>query len=213
MGLRFNKPIYLGMCILDLSKILMYDFHYGYIKPKYGGKAKLLLTDTDSLMYQIETEDFYVDISADIKDWFDTSEFPPTHPSGIPPGLDKKKLGVFKDEMAGELIEEFVGLRAKLYSYKMQEGRETKKFKGIKKSVINKAIRHEDYKKCWFSGNSQLRKMNIIRSRKHEIFTEEVNKVALSSNDDTRHILEDGVPALVLGHYKIGKKEDKKIKV
>ena len=85
------------MCILDLSKILMYDFHYGYIKPKYGGKAKLLLTDTDSLLYQIETEDFY----ADIKDWFDTSDYPANHPSGIPSGLNKKKLGVFKDEMAG----------------------------------------------------------------------------------------------------------------
>ena len=65
--LVFNKPVYLGLCILDLSKTLMYDFHYNYNKQKYGDKAKLLFTDTDSLMYEIQTEDFYKDISADVK--------------------------------------------------------------------------------------------------------------------------------------------------
>ena len=109
--LVFNKPVYLGMCILDLSKTKMYDFHYNYIKPKYGDKAKLLFTDTDSLMYEIKTEDFYKDISDDVKDRFDTSDYPPNHPSGIPTGCNKKVLGVFKDEVAGRYIEEFVGLR------------------------------------------------------------------------------------------------------
>ena len=140
--LLFNKPVYLGMCILDLSKTLMYDFHYNYIKPKYGGKAKLLLTDTDSLIYEIETEDFYKDISADVKDRFDTSDYTPNHPSGIPSGFNKKVLGMFKDEAAGKVIDEFVGLRAKLYSYKMLEGEESKKCKGVKKSVIKRAIMH-----------------------------------------------------------------------
>ena len=107
--LFFNKPVYLGMCILDLSKTLMYDFHYKYIKQKYGDKAKLLLTDTDSLMYEIETEDFYKDISGDVKDRFDTSDYPPNHPSGIPSGFNKKVLGMFKDEANGRYIEEFVG--------------------------------------------------------------------------------------------------------
>ena len=135
-SLKFNKPVYLGMCILDLSKTIMYKFHYKYIKPKYGDKAKLLFTDTDSLMYEIKTEDFYKDISDDVKDRFDTSDYPPNHPSGIPTGCNKKVLGVFKDEAAGRIIEEFVGLRAKLYSFKMFEGEKSKKCKGVKKSVV-----------------------------------------------------------------------------
>ena len=98
-SLTFNKPVYLGMCILDLSKTIMYEFHYKYIKPKYGDKAKLLFTDTDSLMYEIKTEDFYKDIRGDVKDRFDTSDYPPNHPSGIPTGCNKKVLGVFKDEV------------------------------------------------------------------------------------------------------------------
>ena len=129
--LNFDKPVYLGMCILDLSKTIMYEFHYKYIKPKYGDKAKLLFTDTDSLMYEIKMEYFYKDISGDVKDRFDTSDNPPNHPSGIPTGCNKKVLGVFKDEVAGRYIEEFVGLRAKLYSYKMSEGEKSKKCKGI----------------------------------------------------------------------------------
>ena len=201
--LVFNKPVYLGMCILDLSKTLMYDFHYNYIKQKYGDKAKLLLTDTDSLMYEIQTEDFYKDISGDVKNRFDTSDYPPDHPSGIPSGFNKKVLGMFKDEVNGNVIDEFVGLRAKLYSYKMFEGEESKKCKGVKKSVVKEDITHEDYKKCLTDRKPQLRKMNIIRSYKHNVFTEEVNKVALCSNDDKRYILEDGKNTLALKHYRI----------
>ena len=201
--LDFDKPVYLGMCILDLSKTLMYDFHYNYIKKKYGDKAKLLLTDTDSLMYEIQTEDFYKDISGDVKDRFDTSGYPLDHPSDIPSGFNKKVLGMFKDEVNGDIIDEFVALRAKLYSFKMFEGKEIKKCKGIKKSVVKKSITHEDYKKCLLTGKEQLRKQNIIRSYKHEVYTEEVNKVALSASDDKRYILEDGIGTLALGHYKI----------
>ena len=201
--LTFNKPVYLGMYILDLSKTLMYDFRYNYIKRKYEDKAKLLFTDTDSLMYEIETKDFYKDISADVKRRFDTSNYPHNHPSGIPSGFNKKVLGLFKDEAAGEVTDEFVGLRAKLYSYKMLEGEESTKCKGVKKSVVKKSITHEDYKKCLFTGKEQLRKMNIIRSHRHEIYTEEVNKVALCPIDDKRHILEDGARTLALGHYRI----------
>ena len=112
-------------------------------------------------------------------------------------------LGTFKDEAGGKVMDEFVGLRAKLYSYKMLEGEESKKCKGIKKSVVKKSIAHEDYKKCLFSGKEQLRKMNVIRSHMHEIYTEKVNKVALCPIDDNRYILEDSVHTLALGHYRI----------
>ena len=202
-SLRMNKPVYLGMCILDLSKIIMYEFHYNHIKEKYGDKAKLLFTDTDSLMYEIETEDFYKDISGDVKDWFDTSDYPENHPSGIPTGINKKVLGMMKDEAAGNIITEFVGLRSKLYIYKMDEGEESKKCKGIKKQVVKNSITHDDYKTCLETGKEQLRKQNIIRSYDHEIYTEEVNKVALSAEDDKRYILEDGKHTLAWGHYKI----------
>ena len=202
-SLVMNKPVYLGACILDLSKTIMYDFHYNYIKPMYGDKAKLLFTDTDSLMYEIETEDFYKDISGDVKNRFDTSDYPNNHPSGIPTGCNKKVLGMFKDEAMGKSIKEFVGLRAKLYSYKMFEGEESKKCKGIKKRVVEKSITHEDYKTCLLTGKEQLRKMNIIRSYEHEVYTEEVNKVALSAEDDKRYIMNDGIHTMAWGHYKL----------
>ena len=201
--LVFNKPVYLGMCILDLSKTLMYDFHYNYIKQKYGDTAKLLFTDTDNLMYKIQTEDFYKDISADVKYRFDTSDHPPNRPSGIPSGFNMKVLGMFKDEAGGKVIDEFVGLRAKLYSYKMFEGEESKKCKGVKKSVVKKSVAHEFYKKCLFTGKEHLRKMNVIRSHMHEVYTEEVNKIALCPSDDKRHILEDGVHWGIIRYNKI----------
>ena len=203
-SLTMIKPVYLGMCILDLSKTIMFDFHYQYIKSKYGDKAKLLFSDTDSLIYEIETEDFYKDISGDVKNRFDTSDYPENHPSGIPTGINKKVLGKMKDEAAGKIIKEFLGLRAKLYSYKMYEGEEEiKKCKGIKKQVVKSSISHEDYKTCLLTGKERLRKQNILRSYNHEVYTEEVNKVALSALDDKRYILKDGIHTLAWGHYKI----------
>ena len=202
-SLTMNKPVYLGMCILELSKIIMFDFHYNYIKSKYVDKAKLLFTDTDSLMYEIETEDFYKDIAGDVKDKFDTSDYPENHPSGIPTGINKKVLGMMKDEAAGKIIKEFVGLRSKLYSFVMDDGGETKKCKGIKKQVVESSIRHEHYKTCLTTGKELLRKQNILRSYNHEVYTEEVNKVALSALDDKRYILSNGMHTLAWGHYKI----------
>ena len=115
----FNRPIYVGQAILDLSKTLMFHFHYNYIKSKYGNKAELLFTDTDSLMHEIETDDFYHDIVPDVKKRFDTSDYPEKHESGIKTGVNKKVIGKCKDEAAGKQITHFVGLRAKLYSYKI----------------------------------------------------------------------------------------------
>ena len=196
----FNKPVYVGQAILDLSKTLMFDFHYNYILKKYprrkgdGHKrAELLFTDTDSLMYLIHTEDFYKDISKDISSKFDTSDYPPNHESGILTGANKKVIGMFKDEVAGKQITHFVGLRPKLYSFKVEDQNATKKCKGIKKNVVKKGVNFEDYVQCLFSGEKQMRSMRIIRSENHEIYSKEVNKIALSNEDDKRNLAKDKV--------------------
>ena len=165
----FNKPVYVGQAILDLSKTLMFDFHYNYIQNKYTDAAELLFTDTDSLLYLIHTDD--------LETKFDTSDYPPNHPSGIVTGLNKKVIGMFKDEVAGRQITHFVGLRPKLYSFKVEdmieasEPRVTKKCKGIKKNVVKKGIKFEDYVQCLFSGEKQMRSMKIIKV-KITIFTQ-----------------------------------------
>ena len=116
----FNKPVYGGQAILALSKTLMFDFHYDYIREKYNDAAELLFTDTDSLLYVIHTDDFYKDISKDIKSKFDTSDYPENHPSGIETRVNNKVTEMFKDEVGGSQISHFVGLRLKLYSFKVE---------------------------------------------------------------------------------------------
>ena len=194
----FNKPIYVGQAILDLSKTLMFDFHYNYIKKKYDNKAGLLFTDTDSLMYLIQTEDFYQDINKDIRKKFDTSDYPENLPSGIKTGVNKKVIGKFKDEAAGKQRTHFVGLRPKLYTFKVEEKGETRKAKSVKKNVIKKSLSFEDYKKCLFSEEEVMKEMNIIRCQNREIFSMTVNKVALSANDDKRLICENKINTLAL---------------
>ena len=196
----FKKPVYVGQAILDLSKTLMFDFHYNYIQEKYKDKAELLFTDTDSLMYQIHTDDFYKDISNDIITKFDTSDYPSDHPSGIPTGVNKKVIGMFKDEVAGKQITTnyFVGLRPKLYSFKIEESKEVRKCKGIKKNVVKKGIDFEDYVQCLFSGEKQMRSMKIIRSENHDIYSKEVNKIALSNEDDKRSVMFNKLKTLAL---------------
>ena len=150
--LTLNRPAYVGMCILDLSKTLMYDFHYNYIKKKYGDKARLLFTDTDSLTYEIEAEDVYRDFWND-KDKFDNSDYPES--SLYFDKTNKKVIGKFKDEAAGVPICEFVGLRSKMYSYIKDDQKVGKTAKGIKKNVINNNIKHENYKQTLFE-NKQM---------------------------------------------------------
>ena len=184
----FNKPIYVGQAILDLSKTHMFASHYSYIRKKFGDRAELSFTDTDSLMYLIQTEDFYQDINKDTKRKFDKSDYPEKHPSGIKTGINKKVIGKFKDEAAGKHITHFVGLRPKLYSFKVEDNSETRKAKRVKKNVIKNALSFEDYKKCLFSEEEVMKDMNIIRSKNHDIYSITVNKLALSANDDKRLI-------------------------
>ena len=164
--LNLNRPAYVGMCILDLSKTLMYDFHYNYIKKKYNDKAKLLFTDTDSLTYEIETEDAYKDFWSD-KDIFDNSEYPENSPY-----LDKsnkKVIGKFKDEVSEIPINQFIGLRSKMYSYPKDTNEYGKTAKCIKKNVIEKDIKHENYKDVLFNNIQVYHKMKTIRIQRHQL--------------------------------------------
>ena len=194
----FNKPVYVGQAILDLSKTLMFDFHYEYIQKKYGSKAQLLFTDTDSLAYEIRTKDFYKDINNDVITRFDTSDYPTDHPSGIITGVNKKVIGMFKDEVGGKQITHFVGLRPKLYSFKIEDNKVVKKCKGVKSNVVKKSIDFNNYVKCLLEDNKEMRTMKIIRSEKHDIYSKEVNKVALSNQDDKRLILKNKIHTLAL---------------
>ena len=113
---KMNKPLYLGMSILDISKTLMYKFQYDYFKPRYRDRAKLWYTDTDSFIININ-EDFFQDISNDVEKWFDTSNYDKNDKRPLPIGKNKKVPGLFKDELRGKIITEFIGLRLKAYSY------------------------------------------------------------------------------------------------
>ena len=138
--LYFSKPVYLGTSILDQSKSLMYDFHYNYIKTKQGDKAKLLFTDNDSLAYEIKAKDFYKDINPDIEKRFNTCDHPTNQPSGIKTGLNSKVPEMFMDEAGGKKTVEFVGLRGKVYSYKILDGSVDKQCKGVTKNVTKRRI-------------------------------------------------------------------------
>ena len=129
---KMTKPLYLGMSILDISKTLMYEFWYGYIKPKYGDKAKLCYTDTDSFVIHIITEDFSEDISSDVKRWFDTFKYDENNKRPLEIDKNKKVLGIFKDELGGKIMVEVVALRPKTWAYLMDDGSEYKTAKETK---------------------------------------------------------------------------------
>ena len=196
--LTLNRPAYVGMCILDLSKTLMYDFHYNYIKSKYGDKAKLLFTDTDSLTYEIETNDAYTDFWSD-KDRFDNSDYDEKSP--FYNKTNKKVIGKFKDEAAGQPIIEFIGLRSKMYSYVKDNETGGKTAKGIKKNVIKKNIHHEDYKNILFNDQQMFHTMKTIRSQKHQLGSFELNKISLSCYDDKRFIHPNGITSYAYGNW------------
>ena len=131
---KMNKTTFLGMSRLDISKTLMYEFWYDYIKPKYQDKAKLCYMDTDSIVILIKTEDFYKDIANDVEEWFDTSNYGNNRPLLI--GKIKKVIGLFKDELRGKIMIKFVGFRSKTYVYIMDDDTEHKKDKGRKKKTF-----------------------------------------------------------------------------
>ena len=126
---KMSKPIYLGISILDISKTLMYEFCYDHIKPKYGDRAKLCYTDTDSFAIHIITEDFFEDISNDAEAWYDASNYDEYDKEPLPIGKNKKAIRSFKVELGGRIMKEFCALIAKIYSYLMDHNSEIKKSK------------------------------------------------------------------------------------
>ena len=139
------KPVYLGQAILDLSKLVMYEFHCDYMIPKYKENLKLCYMNADSLVYHIKTEDFYCDIAEDVKARFDTSGF--TKPRPLPMGENKRVIGLMKDELRGKIMTGFVALRLKLYAYRKLDNKEDKICKGIKKCRVKKTLDFDDYER------------------------------------------------------------------
>ena len=193
-----NKPIYVGMAVLDLSKWLMYDFFYNNLKKTYGNDVKLCYTDTDSVIILVTTADIYADMSLNA-DLYDTSNYPPSHP--LFSAKNKKVIGKFKDELGGKVMSEFVGIRPKMYSYTGEDS--GKRAKGVKKSVLRKTISHDDYKTCLLDKKVHSRDMPGLRSYHQTIHGETVHKVALAPLDTNRYILPDGIITLAFGHVDI----------
>ena len=195
---KMNKPFYLGLCILEISKIIMYEFWYDYVKNKYGNKARLCYTDTDSFVINVKTNDFYKDIRQDVNERFDTSNY--TFDRPLPKGKNKKVIGLMKDELGRGIITEFVALRPKTYSYITNDFTELKKAEGTKKCVVKKMLRFSDYKNCLFSNGKVLKSQQRFKSENHSVYTEKINKIALSCDDDKRIVDVDGISSYPYGY-------------
>ena len=196
---KMNKPIYLGQAILDLSKSLMYEFWYDYIKPMYGDKAKLCYTDTDSLVIHIKTDDFYKDIASDVERLFDTSNYNKKDNRPLPIGKNKEVIGMFKDEIGGKIMTKFCALNAKTYTFKLDDHTEMEIPKGMKNCIVKRKLMFENYKDDMFNDKIIIRSQQRFRSYNHKVYTEEVNKIALNSNGDKRIQTFDKVTAFPYG--------------
>ena len=194
---KMNKPIYLGLSILENSKILMYEFWYDYMKPKHDNNVKLCYMETESFIMNIKTNDFYKDIANDVENRFDTSNYEVNRP--LPMGRNKKVIGLMKDELGGKIITEFVTLRPKTYSFLTDDGKEDKKAKGTKKCVIKKMIKFNDYKTCLLNDEVILKSQQRFISKKNDVYTENINKIALRNNDDKRIVSLDKITSYPYG--------------
>ena len=198
--IKMNKPVYLGQAILDLSKTLMYEFHYDYMRPKCGSKVKLCYMDTDSFVYEIETEDFYREIANDVKKRCDTSGYSKDDNRPLPIEENKKVVGLMKDELGGKIMTEFVALRVKMYAGKELE---EKRWKGTKKCVVSEGLTFDDYKTCLFDGKTIYREQMLFENEKHKVYTVNKHKVALNREDGKRLVQADGITTLSRGYVTI----------
>ena len=183
---------------MEISKLLMYEFWYDYMKPKYDDNVKLCYMDTDSFIMNIKTEDFNKDVANDVEKRSDTSNYECDRP--LPTGKNKKVIGLMKDELGGRIIKEFVTLRPKTYSYLTDDYKEVKKGKGTKKCVIKRMIKFNDYKNCLLNGEVVLNSRQRFKSKGHDVYTENINKIALSSNDDKRIVSSDKITSYPNGY-------------
>ena len=167
--------------------MVMYEFRYDFMLPKYGGDhLNLCNMDTDSFVYYIKTEDFYEDISGDVEKRLDTSNYSKEDKRSLTTGLNKKKINLMKDVLGGKIMTEFVHFRAKMYAYKTLDKKEEKKCKGIKKCVVKKTLTFDDYKKCLDDGKNVCMSQVLFQNKYHEVYTNNVNKIALNRYDDKR---------------------------
>jgi len=183
--------------VLDISKTFMYDFHYGYVRCRYGDKAALLFTDTDSLTYCIETADVYADMLEDL-DRFDTSDYPRDHKCFSE--ANKKVVLKMKDESNGVPIRAFVGLRAKMYCFLTADEKAEATAKGIARSEIAR-LKWSQYEAALFEGRRHEVAFSAIRSSGHEVATLRLRKTGLCGYDDKRYVI-DGVHTLAHGHWR-----------
>ena len=192
--IKMNKPMHLGQTLLDLSKRLMYEFHCDYMRPKYGSKVRLCYMDTDSFVYEIETEDFYRDIEKDVKKRFDTSGYSRDDKRPLPIGENKKEISLMKHELGGKIMTEFVALRAKMYAYrKIDKEVEEKRCKGTKKCVVSEGLTFDDYKTCLFDGKTIHREQMLFENKKHEVYTVNKHNIALNRDNDKRLVCNKAV--------------------
>jgi hypothetical protein len=199
----YDKPIQVGAAVLDISKVHMYDFHYGYVRARYGDAARLLFTDTDSLTYHITTPNVYEDMRAGLHR-FDTSDYPRDHPCYS--AANKKVVLKFKDELSGVPIRAFIGLRAKMYAYVTADSSVSAKAKGVKACAV-KQLRWEAYHAALFGeSEGELRRdvtFNVIRSRNHQLASLSLTKTGLCAIDDKRFVLGDNIHTLAHGHWRV----------
>ena len=154
--------------------------------------------DTDSFVMNIKINDFYKDITNDVEKRFDTSNYEVNRP--LPTGKNKKVIGLMKEELGGKIITEFVTLRPKTYSYSTDDGKEDKKAKGTKKCVIKTMIKFNDYKNCLLKDKVILKSQQRFISKKHDVYTADINKITLSNNDDKRIVSSDKITSYPYGY-------------